>query len=100
MVKHIVMWKLKEQAHGGTREQNAEKIKAMLEALPVKIGVIRNLEVGFDFLKSDASADVILITELDSKEDLEAYRVHPDHQAVIPFIQEVVQERRVVDFEC
>lgn len=100
MVKHIVMWKLKEQAHGNSKEKNAVEIKKRLEALPAEIEVIKHLEVGIDFLKSDMSADVIVTVELDSKADLENYRVHPDHQAVIPFINEVVDERRVVDYEC
>lgn len=100
MVKHVVMWKLKDQAQGATKEQNAEKIKAMLMALPSKIAAIENLEVGIDFIHSDMSADVVLVTQVASKEALDTYRLHPDHQAVIPFIQEVTAERRVVDFEC
>ena len=100
MIKHIVMWKLKEQAHGNSKEKNTIEIKQRLEALPAKIEVIRHLEVGIDFLQSDMSADIILTVELGSKADLESYRKHPDHQAVIPFINEAVSERRVVDYEC
>jgi len=99
MVKHVVMWKLKEQAHGNSKEKNVIEIKKRLEALPAKIVVIRRLEVGVDFLKSDMSADVIVTVEFGSKTDLESYRVHPDHQSIIPFINEAVSERRVVDYE-
>lgn len=99
MVKHIVMWKLKEQAHGNSREKNAAEIKKMLEALPAKIEVIQHLEVGIDFLESDMSADVVVTATFDSKADLESYRMHSDHQSVIPFINEAVNERRVVDYE-
>ena len=31
MIKHIVMWKLKEQAEGADRATNALKLKALLE---------------------------------------------------------------------
>ena len=31
MLRHIVMWKLKESAEGGTRAENIVKLKAKLE---------------------------------------------------------------------
>jgi hypothetical protein len=99
MVKHIVMWKLKELANGKSKDENTAEIKKMLEALPAKIEVIQHLEVGIDFLHGDMSADVVLTVQLASKSDLESYRMHPDHQAVIPFINEVVHERWVIDYE-
>ena len=37
MIKHIVMWKLKDFAEGGSKLENAKKIKDMLEALKDKI---------------------------------------------------------------
>ncbi len=33
MVKHIVMWKLKDEAHGNDKATNAKMIKESLEAL-------------------------------------------------------------------
>ena len=46
MIKHIVMWKLKDFAEGAGRQENAEKIKSLLEGLKGKIAEIINLEVG------------------------------------------------------
>ena len=37
MIKHIVMWKLKENAEGKTKEENAEIIKNGLEGLKEKL---------------------------------------------------------------
>ena len=42
--------------------------------------------------------DVVLYTVFDSKEDLQAYQVHPEHQKCVAFISAVVAERRVVDY--
>ncbi|HPJ38988.1 MAG TPA: Dabb family protein, partial [Spirochaetota bacterium] len=56
MVKHIVLWKLKEQAHGKSKKENAETIKSMLENLNGKIPGMISIEVGFDFSCSDGSA--------------------------------------------
>ncbi|MAL17829.1 MAG: stress responsive protein [Balneola sp.] len=100
MIKHVVMWKLKDVAEGKTKAENAEVMKELLEDLPNKIEELSSAEVGINILEGneDAICDVVLTTECDSKEDLKAYGVHPDHQKVVEFIKKVVMERRVVDY--
>ncbi|KPV41925.1 stress responsive protein [Thiohalorhabdus denitrificans] len=99
MVKHIVMWRLKDQAQGNSRSANAELVKEKLEALEGRIPGLLKVEVGLDFSATESSADVVLYTELESREALEAYQVHPEHEAVKAFIGEVTAERWVVDYE-
>lgn len=99
MIKHIVFWKLKEEANGMSKEENAKAIKQKLEDLNGKIEGCLKLEVGFDFLQSAESADVVLYSEFRDKEALEFYAAHPLHKAVMPFIAEARSERRVVDYE-
>lgn len=100
MVKHIVMWRLREEAHGNSPEVNARLIKEKLEALSGKIPGLLSIEVGLDFSRTDSSADVVLLSEFTDKVALEDYQQHPEHQALIPFIGEASSERRVVDYEC
>ncbi len=100
MVKHIVFWKLKEEANGMNKEANATAIKQKLEDLNGKIEGCLKLEVGFDFLHSPESADVVLYSEFENKEALNFYANHPLHKAVMPFIAEARSERRVIDIEC
>ena len=99
MIKHIVFWKLKEQANGLNKVENAAAIKQNLEALNGQIEGLIHLEVGLDFLGSAESADLVLYSEFESKEALEFYASHPLHKAVMPFIAEARSERRVVDYE-
>lgn len=99
MVKHIVFWKLKEEANGMSKAENAAAIKQKLEDLNGKIEGCIKLEVGFDFLHSAESADVVLYSEFESKEALDFYANHPLHKAVMPFIAEARSERRVIDYE-
>ncbi len=80
MIKHVVMWKLKEEAEGATKAENARKIKQMLEELPDKIPQ--------------------LITKFDSVEDGRIYQNHPEHQKVSQFVSKVRLARTVVDYEC
>lgn len=99
MIKHIVFFRLKDQAHGNSKAVNAQLFKEKLEALRGIVPGLRRLEVGIDFSATEMSADVALYSEFDSRAALEAYIVHPAHQAVLPFLAEARHERRVCDYE-
>ena len=79
MVKHIVMWRM---AESEDKEQRAKDIKENLEALKGKIDVLVNIEVGLNFNDTDAASDVVLVSEFETKEDLNTYQNHPEHKAV------------------
>lgn len=100
MIKHIVMWKLKEVAEGKTKQENAEIMKELLEGLPAKIKELDSAEVGINILKGEDAAicDVVLTTICEDEDALNAYAVHPEHQKVVQFIKKVAEERRVVDY--
>ena len=99
MIKHVVMWRLKDSAAGGDKAGNAQTMKARLEALHAAIPVIRRLEVGLNAKDSERASDVVLYTEFDNGEDLAVYSQHPAHQEVVKFISAIVSETRVVDYE-
>ena len=99
MVKHIVMWKIKE-VNNQSKEETAQRIKATLEDLNGQIEGLINLEVGIDFLQSDMSYDVVLYSELADKAALDFYQNHPLHMKVATeVIKPVVISRVVVDYE-
>ena len=99
MIKHIVMWKLKDSARGNSKDQNALELKSVLEDLKNKISVIKQIEVGINFNKSSAAYDVVLYSEFDSQQDLQAYQKHPDHVKVVDFVNEIRDDRAVVDYQ-
>jgi len=92
MVKHIVMWKLKDKTEAPT-------LKARLEALGGKIPGLLHLEIGIDFLESEQSADLVLVAELENHEALDAYQQHTEHQAVVPLVKAAAVSRTVVDYD-
>ena len=100
MVKHIVMWKLKDAVRGNTKTVNAKLMKEKLESLNGKIPGLLKLEVGLDFSETNESFDVVLYSEFKSKDDLNNYQNHPEHKSIMPFIGEAREERRVVDYEA
>ena len=99
MIKHIVLWKLKDSAEGATRAENAKKIKVSLEALKAKIPQIRYIEVGINVIPSDAAYDVALYSEFASEQDLDTYQKHPEHVKAADFVGKVRQSRVVVDYK-
>ena len=98
MIKHMVMWRLKDQAQGQDRRQNALRIKQKLESLAGQIPGLSKIEVGLDFSNTPDASDVALYCEFDSPEALAAYQEHPQHKAAASFIKEVRIERRQVDY--
>lgn len=99
MVKHIVMWTLKDNAADASAEDNAFKLKQILEALGDTISEIKEIEVGINFSSSEAACDVVLYSVFENREALEAYQKHPHHQSVVDFVNEIRSERYVVDYE-
>ncbi len=99
MIKHIVMWRLKDYANGASKEENAKKLKSSLESIKDEINEIKHIEVGIDINRSDAAFDVVLYSEFDSVEDLQAYQNHPEHMKIVGFANEIRSERAVVDYE-
>jgi hypothetical protein len=98
MITHLVFFKMSGQAEGAGATENAEKLVAQLRELPSKIPQLVELEAGCDFSNTPASFDVGLVTRFRNKEDLETYRVHPEHQKVVDFVQKTTSARAVVDY--
>ncbi len=99
MIKHIVMWKLYDQAEGFSKAENARRIQHRLEEMGERIKVIRSLEAGVNLTAAPDAFDVVLYAEFDSREDLALYQDHPEHVAFKAFIHPLRSEKRVVDYE-
>jgi len=99
MIRHIVMWKLKEEAQGATKEKNAEKLKLILEGLRTTIEEIKNVEVGIQINADSKEAfDVVLISDFETDLDFQMYTRSPHHQKAIKFIKSVTDKRIFVDY--
>ena len=98
MIKHIVMWKIKEEHEGIKKDDLLVRLKSVLEDLKTKVPQIKELEVGFNCNPSDAAFDVVLYSVFNNVEDLEIYQKHPDHVKVAGFVSEIRTDRKVVDY--
>ena len=99
MVRHIVMFKLKEFETPEAKEAKMQEIKVALEALIDKIDVLRMIRLDFNVNPAE-TWDIILTTELDSLADVTTYANHPEHIAVAKnIIGPVKADRACVDYE-
>jgi hypothetical protein len=98
MLKHIVLFKLKDSAAGTGKDENARKLKAELEALAGKIPQIVKMEVGINTAPSEAGYDVAIYSEFLDRDDLEIYQKHPEHMKVVDLVKTVAAGRAVVDY--
>ena len=99
MVKHIVMFKLKETLSAEEKLVVINDFKAAIEALPAKIDVIRKVFVGLNINEAE-QWDICLESEFDSLEDVKLYAAHPDHVAAAGILKDAKQDRACVDYEC
>lgn len=100
MLKHIVMWKLKDYARGADRATNAAKLKTMLEGCRDLVPGIRRFEVGVATPGLEATYDVVLVSEFDDKAALDAYAAHSEHEKVKAFVASVRDARQCIDYEA
>jgi hypothetical protein len=99
MLRHIVMWKLKEQAEGASREDNVARAKALLMACARLDPGIVHFDVGTAQAGLECTYDLVLDSTFRDQAALLAYQNHPQHVAIKPFMKAVVEARQCMDYE-
>jgi hypothetical protein len=98
MINHVVLFKLKDYPEN-EKQMVVNELKSLLEGLKDKIKELKYLEVGVNYELNAKSYDIALISHFDSVEDLDKYRVNPEHLKVVARVAETTSERAAVDFE-
>lgn len=99
MVKHMIIWTLKEELVGAEKQAVKEGIKAGLEGLAGKIPGLVDIRVEINGLET-SNADVMLDSTFESMEALKGYAVHPEHVAVADGkVRPYTATRSCLDFE-
>ena len=99
MVRHVIVWKLKEEFSEEKKTIVKNEIKEGLESLKGKIPGLLSIKVYTLGLPS-STADLMLDSEFESVEALKDYSVHPEHVAVANGkVRPNVAERFCFDFE-
>ena len=98
MVKHMVLFKLKDEVPEAEKLVVMNKFKEAIEALPAVIPVIRKIEVGLNTNPGE-TWHIALYSEFDNLDDVKFYATHPLHVAAGKIIAEAKESRACVDYE-
>ncbi|MDD7642031.1 MAG: Dabb family protein [bacterium] len=99
MVKHVILWNLKEEYSAEEKARIKAEIKENLEALVGKIPGLLEMHININGLPS-STADLMLDSTFESAEALKGYAVHPEHVAVADGkVRPFTAKRACLDYE-
>lgn len=100
MVKHIILWTLRNELSEDEKNSVKAGIKEGLESLKGVVPGLVDVKVIIDGRLASSNADVMLDCTLESEEALKAYAVHPAHVAVADSkVRPYTAVRSCLDFE-
>jgi len=99
MVKHVILWTLKDELSGLEAEKIKSDIKKELEGLVGKIPGLIEMRILTDCLSS-STAELMLDSTFEDAAALKGYSVHPDHVAVANvYVRPYTAIRSCFDYE-
>lgn len=99
MVKHVILWQLKDELQGEGKETVKAGIKSGLEALAGQIPGLIDIHVQTEGLSS-SNVDVMLDSTFVDEEALKTYASHPAHVKVADNqVRPYTKTRSCMDFE-
>lgn len=99
MVKHIILWNLKDEFSNEKKVEIKRNIKQGLEGLIDKIPGMLEIKVQIESLSS-SSADLMLDSTFESTDALKNYSTHPEHVNVAnTLVRPYTSLRSCLDFE-
>ncbi len=81
MVKHVILWTLKEEFSDAEKAEIKKGIKEGLEGLKGQIPGMIDIKVNVEPLAS-SNCDVMLDSSFEDEASLKGYSVHPNHVAI------------------
>ena len=99
MVKHVILWTLKDEFGAEEKERIKAGIKEGLESLAGKIPGLVDIHVNTQGLAS-STADLMLDSTFESEQALQGYAKHPEHVAVADTkVRPFTATRACLDYE-
>lgn len=98
MIKHIVLFKLREDVPASVKETRLPSIKQQFLDLQGQIASLRSIEIGLNCNPKE-KFDLALVSTFDDLEGLAAYATDPRHVAVAKQVGEMLDVRACTDFE-
>lgn len=99
MVKHIILWQLKDELSAEEKVEVKKGIKEGLESLVGKISGLVEIKVQTEGLAT-SNAEVMLDSTFEDEAALKGYAIHPEHVAVADGkVRPYTKTRMCLDYE-
>lgn len=99
MVKHVILWQIKDEFSDAEKIEIKKGVKEGLESLQGKIPGLIDIKVNINGLPS-STAEMMLDSTFENAEALKGYSVHPEHVAVADSkVRPYTKNRSCLDFE-
>ena len=99
MVKHVILWTLKDELSAAEKSSIKQGIKEGLESLKGKVPGIVDIKVNINGLAS-SNADLMLDSTFENEDALKNYATHPEHVAVADSkVRPYTKIRSCLDYE-
>ncbi|MBT2324074.1 Dabb family protein [Variovorax paradoxus] len=92
MIKHIVMWKLKDPAKAALFKEKLDSCQGLVPGM-------RQFEVAVRTPGLEANCDVVLCSAFDDAAALKEYLEHPKHVEVSSLLGTLRESRSVLDYQ-
>ena len=100
MLKHIVMFKVKEECNGKSKQELLAQGAKILDGFKGTIPTLLDFEYKLNMPGTpDVNFDIALFCEFNSIEEMDEYKNHPKHLEFRAFITEVREQRACIDYE-
>ncbi len=100
MVKHVILWTLKDEFSAEEKENIKKGIKEGLEGLKGKIPGLLEIKVNAYGRLESSNADLMLDSTFENAQALKSYSKHPEHVAVADSkVRPFTAARTCLDFE-
>lgn len=99
MVKHVILWTLRDRYSGAEMDEIKKEIKEGLEGLKGQIPGLIDIKVNIDGLIG-SNVDLMLDSTFEDAEALKAYATHPAHVEVANSkVRPFTADRKCMDYE-
>lgn len=97
MIEHIVAIKTK----SGVSSESVKKMVFALRGLKGKVPAIVDISCGENFTDRNQGYNIGLVIRLKGSEDIDQYRLHPEHVAVVnEYVKPIMEGMIVLDYEA
>ncbi len=98
MIRHIVLFKVRDNVPAEQKASQLKTLKADFEALVGQIPSLRSIEIGLN-VNPQEKFDLSLTAVFDDMAGLQAYAVDPRHVAVASRLRPILDARACNDYE-